>query len=227
MCGRFALTRSAAELAEWFELDRAPDLELRYNVAPSQPIATVAIEDGRRKLSPRIWGLVPHWSKTCEGGARMINARSETAAEKPAFRDALRRRRCVVPADGFYEWSGARGQRSPHWIYRADGAPMAFAGLYERWRGPGQTDERQTCSILTALASGVVASLHDRAPVILEREQIGDWLDPAVEDAGALEHFLRPAPNDLLRSHPVDDYVNDVRHEGPRCLDVPRQASLF
>lgn len=167
MCGRFTLRVPAAELVEIFRLLRRPDVQPRYNIAPTQPVAVVRRIDRGRELSMLRWGLVPSWAKDPKIGARMINARAETVATKPAFRTALRRRRCLVPADGFYEWAkSAGGTKQPHYITRRDGRPFAFAGLWESWDGPDGSSI-ESCTIVTTEANDLVGRIHDRMPVIL------------------------------------------------------------
>ncbi len=233
MCGRYTLTATPAAVAEHFGLETLPDVEARYNVAPGQPVPVVrAAVDGSRRLERRRWGLVPGWAADPGIRARLINARRETVATKPAFRDAFRRRRCLVPADGFFEWSAQRGARQPHHIHLPDAGVFAFAGLYERWR-PGEPGEAlDTCTILTAAANDRVRGLHDRMPVILAPDAYAGWLDPGLEDAAELERLLDSAagPCGELVHRPVALRVNDARRDAPDCLDDPEpppQAELF
>ncbi|MGH0038457.1 MAG: SOS response-associated peptidase [Myxococcota bacterium] len=234
MCGRFTLSSSAEDVAREFALAEVPDLRPRYNVAPGQSVPVVrADESGRRELAFHRWGLVPSWAKDPSIGNRMINARSETVAEKPAFRAAFRRRRCLVPADGFYEWSGPRNARKAHWI-RVAGGLFAIAGLYECWTPPAppEGEERDdaradaaagdplwTCTLLTTEANAAIRPLHDRMPVILESRDHVAWLDPEEHDRDRLEALLVPAPPDRMEIVEVGSRVNDVRHDDPRCIE--------
>ncbi|HKI36710.1 MAG TPA: SOS response-associated peptidase [Gemmataceae bacterium] len=219
MCGRFTLFASGDELARLFGFETAgvPALEPRYNVAPTQPVAAVRLDDGRRALVLLRWGLIPSWAKDPGIGNSLINARSETAAEKPSFRSAFRQRRCLVPASGFYEWQATGGKhKQPYHFRRRDGKPFAFAGLWERWHdGDGQPVE--TCAILTTEANAVVRPVHDRMPVILPPGDFAAWLDPRTPGAevGAL---LRPYPAEEMTGVPVGRYVSNPRNEGPQCL---------
>src|SRR5262245_4330455 len=190
MCGRYSLYSSAADLAEWLGLPEVPALEPRYNVAPTQPVAAVrAGPGGGRELVRLRWGLVTPWAADPGTGPLLINARSETAADKPAFRAALRARRCLVPADGFYEWVRQAGKRQPIHFRLRDGRPFAFAGLWERWQAPGGPAV-ESCAILTTGANELVRQAHDRMPVILGPDAFGEWLDPAVRDPAALAAWL-------------------------------------
>jgi len=238
MCGRITLTSSGSELASAFELETAFEtalgraaekaLEPRYNIAPSQDVAAVRVDrDGRRELTFERWGLVPHWAKDPAIGNRMINARSESAATKPAFRDALRARRCIVPADGFYEWSGARSERTPYLFQREDRALLGLAGLYERWIGEGG-EVVDSCTILTTEANDVMRPFHDRMPVILEPGDYTQWLDRDETDASRISPLLRPCPNDWLSPSPVSARLNDTRNDDAACLvPEPRTGDLF
>ena len=239
MCGRFTLTRSAAEVAEHFGLDleaedpaQRVDIEAatrRYNVAPTQPVLTVRIRsDGRTALDPRHWGLVPSWADDPADAARRINARSETAAGKPAFRDAMRRRRCLVPADGFYEWAGPRGKRVPRHIRLPRGELFAMAGLYERWEGPGGRVLR-SCTLLTTAASGAVAAIHDRMPVIVDPDSYATWLDRDGHDGVAALDAIGCERAESLELHLASARVNDVSHDAKDCLEAEAepQLSLF
>ncbi|MCS7040325.1 MAG: SOS response-associated peptidase, partial [Anaerolineae bacterium] len=180
MCGRFTLTASGDELASLFDLEQAPNLEPRYNIAPTQPVAVVRLdrEGRRREFTLMRWGLIPSWAKDIHIGNRLINARAETLTEKPAFRTAFRRRRCLIPANGFYEWQKpTAGRKQPYFIGLPDRRPFAFAGLWEHWEG-ADGSVLDSCAIITTAANERVRVLHDRMPVILERTDFGDWLDP-------------------------------------------------
>jgi putative SOS response-associated peptidase YedK len=233
MCGRYTSTSTVAELASVFEVDdiRADAIEPRYNVAPTLPVYAVAIskrgdKGPHRALGTFRWGLVPSWAKDPSVGSRMINARAETIAEKPAYRSAIERRRCLIPADAFYEWQSQPKGKLPYVIRRRDGQPMAFAGVWEIWRPAGCVPERserdgeplRSCAIVTTTANELMAPIHDRMPVILEREDWGTWLDPTT-DMAAIEKLLRPALSELLEAYPVSSLVNKVDHEGPQLIE--------
>ncbi len=223
MCGRFVLAGPGKALDRLFALAPVPEALPRYNVAPSQNVLAVrrVLDGAATAWTPR-WGLVPAWAKDAAGGAKMINARSETAATKPAFREPLRRRRCVIPAEGFYEWT-ARGRRP--WLFRVDdGGPFGFAGLWERWTAPDGTT-LDTAAILTTAANPLVAPVHDRMPLILPQESLATWLDPELQDVDALAPLCVPFPAARMSAVPVGPYVNSVAHEGPRCIEP--EASLF
>jgi putative SOS response-associated peptidase YedK len=231
MCGRFTLYADPETLAELFDLEHAPPLAPRYNIAPTQPVAIVRAADSRagaRDWTHVIWGLIPSWAKDPSIGARMINARSETAAEKPSFRAAMRRRRCLVPADGFYEWMRIGKRKQPYFVTETDGAPLAFAGLWESWTGPDGT-ELETCTILTTEANELMSELHNRMPVIVQPQDFDEWLVGGTEltpaQVSTLQHLLRPFPSDKLQAYPVGQYVNNTRNEGEACI-VPIEVEL-
>lgn len=215
---------SAAAVAAQFELFELPaslaDLKPRYNVSPTQNVAAVRMAaDGRRTLDLLRWGLIPSWADDPAIGARMINARAETVAEKPSFRTALSRRRCLLPADGFYEWRKIGRQKQPCLFSLADGGLFAFAGLWETWRRGEQTIE--SCTLITTEANDVVRPCHDRMPVILAPADYGLWLDPALTQSPPLLSLLRPFPADAMTMREADVWVNSPTHEGPRCLGEP------
>lgn len=214
MCGRFSLGVSPETLQAFFELGQAPDFVPRYNVAPSTAVIAIREIDGVRRADPLRWGLIPHWAKDVRIGYATINARAETVAVKPAFRDAFRRRRCLIPADGFYEWQARPGSqvKQPYFISRTDGAPLAMAGLWERWRGPsGEVIE--SCTVIVTAANTLLRPIHDRMPVLLDPEHFHAWLDPANDDTPALLALLRPYPPEPLRVVRVGRRVNDPRHD--------------
>jgi putative SOS response-associated peptidase YedK len=218
MCGRFTLEKSIGDLATLFQLPAMPDLAGRYNIAPTQPIAVVrATEEGEgRELAIVRWGLIPAWAKEPGAMPLLINARAETAATKPAFRAALRRRRCLVPADGFYEWQTQGKQKQPYHMRRRDGQPFALAGLWERWEGPeGCID---SCALLTTTANELMSPIHDRMPVILDPHQFDLWLDPGVQDVELLQDLLRPYPSEVMQAYPVPTLVNNARNDDPQCV---------
>ncbi len=215
MCGRYTLTATGQQLADLFGLPEAPVLDPRYNVAPTQAVTVVWLGAAGRELVLARWGLIPPWANDPAIGNRLINARSETAADKPSFREAFRKRRCLIPATGFYEWQALGRSKQPFHFRLADGRPFAFAGLWERWDKGEQPVE--SCTVLTAAANGVVRPVHERMPVILRSEDHAAWLNAAAPLAG-LPALLRPYPGDDLVAVPVGRWVNDPRHEGPECL---------
>jgi putative SOS response-associated peptidase YedK len=236
MCGRFTLRVPATVLIEHFDLDVRGDRQLplfaaRYNIAPTQDVLAVRADaaDGRRTASMLRWGLIPSWSSMDKSGPPMINARSETLAEKPTFRTAVRKRRCLIPADGFYEWQqpagGGRGKKQPFYIHRPDHGVFAFAGLWDAWRDPSRELTIESCTIVTTNANPALKELHDRMPVVLAPCDYAAWLDPRVEDPAALAHLLAPCGEEELIAEPVDTHVNKVANDDPRCVAV--QRSLF
>ena len=213
MCGRYFLSSPMDTLEIQFAAEARAGFEPRYNLAPTAVVPVVLATPSGRIITLHRWGLVPAWAKDPALGARMANARAETAADKPSFRAPLRRSRCLIPADGFYEWLARPGAaKQPYAIRAADGALLAFAGLWDRWEGPdGALD---TCTILTTAANALMAPIHDRMPVILDPADYAAWLDPAALP-GALQALLRPCPADRLRLHPVGPRVGNARNEGP------------
>jgi putative SOS response-associated peptidase YedK len=223
MCGRFVALTDPDGLVRFFVVDdrKADDVPPNPNVAPTEDVYAVAEHDGRRVLTVFRWGLVPHWADDMRIGARMINARAETVAEKPAFRSALERRRCLIPANGFYEWQRRTdGTRIPHFIGHRDGTPLAFAGLWESWRDPAAPDRPRllTCTIVTTQANATVRPLHDRMPVVLPPDRWEAWLDRGATDLLTAHALLHPAADDLLAVHEVSRDVNDARN---KRLDLP------
>ena len=228
MCGRFTLTTSRERLVDAFAIDEAgPELSPRWNVAPGQDVATVGCRaDGHRELRLRRWGLVPGFARDPRIASRLVNARAETAAVRPAFRDALRLRRCLVPADGFYEGAArgpGRAPRQPYHIARPDGAPFAIAGLHERWRDE-QGAWLETCTLLTVSASDLVRPVHDRMPAILAERDLEAWLDPALRDPRRLAPLLVPFAGEL-RLRPVGLRVNRTENDDAGCLAGLEPAS--
>jgi putative SOS response-associated peptidase YedK len=221
MCGRFVQERSMTELTELFEAEQMADgLGPRYNVAPTDPAAVVVERpDGRRGITVFQWGLVPHWAKSPAVAARHINARSETAAASPTFRDALRRRRCIVPADGFFEWTRDGKARQPYLIRRRDRSPLAFAGLWATWRSTVDAEPRRSFAILTTRANDAIAPLHDRMPVALAPEQWARWLDPSGDADGELLAMLEPPESEPYETFAVPSLVNSVRNQGPALIE--------
>jgi putative SOS response-associated peptidase YedK len=218
MCGRFTLTASASAVKELFPLFDQAELEPRYNIAPTQAVLAVRRlpQAARPEIVPLRWGLIPHWADDAKIGYRMINARADTAASKPAFRSAFRQRRCLILADGFYEWQKTGKTKQPYYIRMKDNKPFAFAGLWEHWdKGEKPID---SCTILTTDANELMQPLHDRMPVILPPTVFEPWLDPAVQKPEAVQSLLEPFPSEGMTAIPISTYVNNVRNEGPACV---------
>jgi len=222
MCGRFTLTTSAEVVAEFFELADLPELTPRYNIAPSQPVPAVLLdgEHRLRRLDHLRWGLVPFWAKDPAIGYRMINARSDGVENKPAFRAAFKKRRCLVAADGFYEWQKQEGskRKQPYYIRMTGGGVFAFAGLGEHWESPDGA-ALDTCTILTTEPNALMKPLHDRMPVILPRESFAAWLDPAQQTPDPILRLLRPFPAKAMSAFPVSTTVNNPANDTPACLE--------
>ncbi len=229
---------SPSDVARIFDAElRDPEpVPPRFNCAPTDPLTVVVEREDGRVVERHRWGLIPAWAASPSEGSRRINARAETVAESPAFRVAFRRRRCLVPADGFYEWQRIDGRRQPWHVRRSDGAPMAMAGLWSLWRDPATGEWVASCAVVTTTPNDVVAALHDRMPVLLSEEARSIWLDPTETSAGLLRDLLVPSDPDELELFPVSSLVNSVRNEGeelivPLAAEVPRaaprQATLF
>ena len=218
MCGRFTLAAKPTTLATLFDLDEIPEIAPRYNIAPTQPVAAVRIAPHvqKREFTYLTWGLIPSWAKDIRMGSRMINARSETVAEKPAYRAAFKRRRCLIPADGFYEWQKVEGRKQPYYIAMNNRGPFAIAGLWERWEG-GDGSVIESCTLLTTTPNALVKPLHNRMPVILHPEDYAEWLYPG-GDSGLLLHLLRPYPANEMTAYPVSTFVNSPANDGPDCV---------
>jgi len=230
MCGRYRLSRRKQIIEEHFTALGDEDWNPRYNIAPTQPIPIIRQNprEPRRELSLGRWGLVPSWAKDASGAAKLINARSETAAAKPSFCDALKSRRCLIPADGFYEWQKLGKAKQPFCFEVNEGELFAFAGLWDRWRDAGG-NTLETCSILTTTPNVVAAVVHDRMPVILDPDVYDLWLDPGMKDAIAASELLKPYDARLMRCYPVSNRINHVANDDEQCA-VPvalTQANLF
>jgi putative SOS response-associated peptidase YedK len=220
MCGRFSQQRPASELAEIFSAEsRVDELGPRYNVAPTDDALVVVQRDERRAITAYRWGLIPHWADAAKVGSRMFNARAETLTSSPAFRDSLQRKRCLVPVDGFYEWKRDGTKRQPFLIARADGRPLALAGLWSGWRDPPADRVVRTFTIVTAAPNRQVADLHDRMPVIVPEEAWSMWLDPRLGDRSELQGLLVANEAVDLRIVPVSRLVNDVRNDGAELIE--------
>ena len=216
MCGRFAFFSLAPEALAEFGIAAAAPVELkpRYNIAPTQEAAVIVAEGKGRCLKLMRWGLVPHWAKDPSLGSRLINARAETLAQKPAFRDAFKMRRCLVPADGFYEWKKEGSRKRPFFIRSRSGRPLKMAGLWESWRG-GAGGPLETFTIVTCPANRLLSGLHDRMPVLLEGENMAAWLE---EDFTRPEQLLNPSPDDWLVVNPVSARINSPANDDPGLL---------
>jgi putative SOS response-associated peptidase YedK len=224
MCGRFTLQTPNESLSSLFDALRFPKLHPRYNIAPTQDILSVrqSLEGDNEAVMLR-WGLVPSWAKDLKIGARMINARSETAATKPSFRAAFQSRRCVIVADGFYEWKKVAKEKQPYYITRVDKRPFCLAGLWESWVNQEAGDDApsaiETCAILTTEANEMMDSIHHRMPVFLAKEQRQMWLDVTFQDREKLEQVLKPCPNDWLQATAVSKFVNKAANDHPECIE--------
>lgn len=229
MCGRYTLHVPTRALMDLFDLPEAPDLLPRYNVAPSQEVPVVRQRGEARELTLLRWGLIPFWSKDPKRGPTPINARSDSASEKPAFRTAFRRHRCLLPADGFYEWKKEGTKKQPVLFRMRDEGPFAFAGLWDRWEGPsGQII--QSCTLLTTEPNALVATVHDRMPVILPPEAYDLWLDPTVHEPSRVQPLLRPYPAEAMTATLVSPRVNSPREDSPDLITpvtAPTQLKLF
>ena len=241
MCGRYASTRDPGDLVDEFEVEQVPDdfepIGADYNVAPTNQVYAVVErlprgDDGKvleqaegvRQLRVVTWGLVPSWAKDPKTGYKMINARMESVAEKPAYRRAFASRRCLIPADGYYEWFGEKGHKQPYFIRPRDGSVLAMAGLYEFWRDESRPKDDPlawlvTCAIITTTAEDELGHIHDRMPMFVERARYGTWLDPHISDQGELRGLLLPASPGRLEAYPVSTLVNDVANSGPGLVE--------
>ncbi|MGH8913164.1 MAG: SOS response-associated peptidase [Acidimicrobiia bacterium] len=227
MCGRFSITGDLDFYAEYFGVEEvlAGRLEPNWNVAPTDPVYVISERDGSRALGSMSWGLVPHWAKDTK--SIHINARTETIATSAAFKESFARRRCLIPADGFYEWEPKEDGRTPHWVYRADGHPMAFAGIWASRLDPGTDLWHRTCSIITTGAEGVVAAIHDRMPVSLAPEMWDPWLDRELRDPDAAMGLLQPIDPEEIMEHAVSSLVNSVRNNSPELREKTEPERLF
>ena len=220
MCGRFVQYSDPEIYASQFDLDTLCEATPRYNVAPTQPVLAIRqCDEGRRALVRLRWGLVPAWSKGPDSRYSMINARAETVKSKPAYRNAFKHRRCLIPAEGFYEWKADKGGKTPFLIRRQGGDPFAMAGLWERWHG-GEGETIESCTIIVTDANELVREIHDRMPVILAREDFAGWLDPDNQHVEGLLSLLKPADPERWTIHAVSRQVNSPRNDGPGLIDA-------
>ncbi|MCG8360228.1 MAG: SOS response-associated peptidase [Kiloniellales bacterium] len=228
MCGRYSITSPVEALRQLFLFEELPNLQPRYNVAPTQEVPAVRLskpEDdgeeqpaGKRTLVMLRWGLIPFWAKDVKIGYKTINARAETVADKPAFREAFKKRRCLILADGFYEWRGTKDDKQAFRITLADGGPFAFAGLWESWRDKAAERRIESCTIIVTNANDTLSAIHERMPVILSPGDHAAWLDPAAEPE-TLKALLRPLPSETVTATPVSAHVNKVANDDPLCLE--------
>lgn len=222
MCGRFSLHQTGEVLAEAFNLEAVPLVAPRYNIAPTQTVSTLISTPQKPDphFYPLRWGLIPSWAKEASIGQRLFNARAETVAQKPSFRAAFKRRRCLILADGFYEWQAPENgtAKQPYYLFLKHHQPFAFAGLWEHWISPRSGVEIQTCVILTTAANTFMESIHDRMPVILPPADYERWLDPENDDPQALQSLLRPYAADAMEGYPVSTLVNRPQHDAPDCI---------
>ncbi len=214
MCGRFVRRERPEVYAEMFEVESVP-VGPSYNVAPTQPVAAVRLAGDRRECVALRWGLVPFWAK--DPKSSFINARADTVFEKPAFRTAVSKRRCLLLADGYYEWKTHGKTKQPFFFHRRDDRPFAFAGMWDRWKGPDGPVE--SCAIITTDANELGRAIHDRMPVMLTPKAWSLWLDPEIEDPAALKELLRPYPSELMDVYPVRPIVNSPKNNGPECIE--------
>jgi putative SOS response-associated peptidase YedK len=233
VCNRYRLTHSQRYLAERFQAGDEIDDTPRYNIAPTQPVLTVRREQGKkiRQFSTMRWGLIPHWARDMSIGTRTLNARSETVTSTPAFRDCILTKRCLIPADGFYEWRAMGRVKQPYCFEVGEGEVFALAGLWDEWKSPdGEVIE--SCTILTTTPNTLVGDMHDRMPVIVPPEKYEVWLDPDVTDFNAIRDILQPYDADQMRRYPVSTKLNNSKNEGaesaaPITLDPPVESRLF
>jgi putative SOS response-associated peptidase YedK len=217
MCGRYAVTSSPEAIRALFRYDDQPNFPPRYNIAPTQPIAVVRLEQGKRRFALVRWGFIPSWMKDPKAVSLLFNARGETVIDKPAYRAAMTRRRCLIPADGFYEWQRIGGRKQPFYVRGKGGAPLALAGLWETWTGPNG-EEMETAAIVTTSANSTLAPIHDRMPVVVPSEAFDLWLNCAEVDAQTAAALIAPAPDDLLEAYAVSTAVNRAANDDSSLL---------
>jgi putative SOS response-associated peptidase YedK len=216
MCGRYTLISSIETIAEQFHIEPTLNVAPRYNIAPTQNVVAI-VQDETAHLAFMRWGLIPAWAKDASIGSRMINARAESLAEKPSFRNLLRARRCLIVADGFYEWRTEGKGKTPMYITMQNEQPFVFAGLWDRWKDPAG-DLVQSCTIITTEPNELMASMHNRMPAILRPAACDDWLNPKIQDSDVLTHWLKPYPTELMKARPVSKLVNNPSNETPAIL---------
>ncbi|OUQ86263.1 DUF159 family protein [Brevibacillus brevis] len=227
MCGRFTLVTNLELWNARFQIGVIPfDMQPRYNIAPGQLIPAIISDQGKRRLGQLKWGLVPFWSKDEKVGYKMINAKSETLREKPAFKNLFARKRCIIPADDFYEWKKVGKEKQPMRIMMKTGEPFAFAGLYDTWTSP-EGEKLHSCTIITTTPNDVVADIHDRMPVILNEQDEAIWLDREKFDADLLQSLLVPYDHEQMKAYPVPAMVGSPKNDMPECIQEIANPSLF
>jgi putative SOS response-associated peptidase YedK len=218
MCGRYTLTSAPEAIRALFRYEEQPNFPPRYNIAPTQPIAIVRLSEGKRQLALVRWGLLPSWVKDPKTFTLLINARGESVCDKPAFRNAMKRRRCLIPADGFYEWQAVAGRKQPFYVRAKAGTPLAFAGLWETWIGPNG-EELETAAIVTTRANRTLAAIHERMPVVVPPEAFDLWLNCADVDAKTAEALIQPASDNLLEAYAISTAVNRVANDNAKLIE--------
>jgi putative SOS response-associated peptidase YedK len=218
MCGRYTITSAPEAIRALFRYQEQPNFPPRYNVAPTQPIPIVRLTEGQRQFALVRWGLLPSWVKDPRTFSLPVNARGESVIDKPAFRAAMKRRRCLIPADGFYEWKALSGRKQPYFVRLKAGGPMAFAGLWETWTGPNG-EEMETATIVTTNANRKLGDIHGRMPVIVPPDAFDLWLNCAEVDAQTAAALIAPAPEDLLELYPVSAAVNRTANDNPKLVE--------
>ena len=226
MCGRYTLTSAPEAIRALFRYEEQPNFPPRYNVAPTQPIPIVRLNEGKRQFALVRWGLLPSWVKDTKVFSLLINARGESVLDKPAFRNAMKRRRCLIPADGFYEWQAGTTRKRPYYVRAKAGGPLAFAGLWETWTGPNG-EEMETAAIVTTRANRTLAPIHERMPVILAADAFDLWLNSTDVDATTAAALIAPAPDNLLEAYEISTDVNRVANDNPKVIEpvVPGQSA--
>jgi putative SOS response-associated peptidase YedK len=225
MCGRYTVTATPEVLRALFGYTEQPNFPPRFNVAPTQPIAVVRLMNGKRQFALVRWGLLPSWVKDPKAFSLLINARGETVNDKPAYKAAMKRRRCLIPADGFYEWKALGSRKQPYYVRAKSREPFAFAGLWETWTGPNG-EELETAVIVTTDANQTLAPIYDRMPMIVPPEQFDLWLGGPDEDTTAATALIHPAPDDLLEAYPVSPDVNRVANDNPRLIEPVAELAV-
>ncbi len=219
MCGRISTGDLSEEtLKTHFNLDTILPFQKSYNIAPSLQIPAIRKHSKIRSMANLRWGLIPHWSRDKEIAQHTFNARIETLTQKPSFRDSIKSKRCIIPASGFYEWQKLGDKKQPYYIYRADGRPIAFAGLWDSWIDSESGESIESCSIVTMPATSLVAEIHERMPAILEPEHFDVWLDPEFKEPHVLQDILKAEEHDLVM-YPVSSYVSNSRNDGEKCIE--------
>ena len=225
MCGRYTITSAPEAIRALFRYQEQPNFPARFNIAPTQPIPIVRVVDGKRQFALMRWGLLPSWVKDPKAFTLLINARAESVCEKPAFRAAMKYRRCLIPADGFYEWKALGGRKQPYYVRARSGKPVAFAGLWETWTGPNG-EELDTAAIVTTRANRTLSAIHDRMPVVIPPEAFDLWLNCTEVDATTAEALIAPAQEDLFEAYPVSTDVNRVANDNPKLIETFVAAAI-